>query len=967
MVVRYNALDRFEAPIFTLCQPGSTYVDGKLTKAVGALIDHEAEEIVFNFNALSELNMRVNMTLRDDPEENEHARRLFKLIMNRRLIYVENIGYFVITHVSDGYDNNVNYKDVTAKSVDVELEQKMIPYIADGTYRFSTDVIGGNKGILETIIETLPLWTIGHVDSSIAAKWRTFNDIETTLNCRGFLIDNIQEAYECIIVFDIIHRIINVYARDTYIKETDIHITKQDLINSITVDENADDIYTAISALGEDSVSIAAVNPLGTNVIYAFDYYLSWMPDTLRNKVVAWQTAIDERFDEHYKCSKEYYQQLELVSGFEHEINRLNTQITMYKRCRDNIVAESSTDIIQEYNTVIEENGGETISIDKEIDETLQEIDKLLIKCNEFLASTQVKFNIANQTLEIKKSAIDNIHNQLDVSQYFTSEEYTELCLYIYEGSYNDEYVIITESMTYEEKFEQMKLLYDRAKSQLDKVSVPTQEFDIDVESFIFNKDFANWSEQLETGCLINVEFDTDDIAQIFLSSITVNYDDHTMKLTFGNRYNKFDPQSLFDNMLGNISKSANTINSIKEAIYPIKNGEFNAIREGLQTSKDLTMSNALAAANEEVVIDASGYTGKRLLPSGEYDDRQIKIVSNSIVFTDDGWDSCSLALGSIVLDDGTAVYGINAQAIFGDMIIGGGLKIYDNKGNELLSVIDGIEAEVNGEDGKFSQLSQKVDSLTLSVSNGGESSTLSLKSGNITLSSAKIEMTGFVTFTDLSTSGSTTIHGGNIATGTLSADSITSGTLDADKVTVKNLNADSITGGKLSGTYIDGSTLIITSGANIAGWNLDANSICKYTDNWGTGTFMCTGSNSSYSIGGSGTRNGWVFGAGGKFGVTSDGAVYCSNLHTTGGSVGGWVVGANYIRTSSGVYGTHTWNDNGALSSATGYLFTALTSLGVQYAVSGSNSYAAATSKFHSSCLISSTAFNSGGGSVET
>lgn len=59
-------------------------------------------------------------------------------------------------------------------------------------------------------------------------------------------------------------------------------------------------------------------------------------------------------------------------------------------------------------------------------------------------------------------------------------------------------------------------------------------------------------------------------------------------------------------------------------------------------------------------------------------------------------------------------------------------------------------------------------DGLSLTVTNGSESSTIRLRSGSLTLSSASITFTGMVTFTDLSTDGSTSIHGGNIITGTL-------------------------------------------------------------------------------------------------------------------------------------------------------------------------------------------------------
>ncbi len=104
---------------------------------------------------------------------------------------------------------------------------------------------------------------------------------------------------------------------------------------------------------------------------------------------------------------------------------------------------------------------------------------------------------------------------------------------------------------------------------------------------------------------------------------------------------------------------------------------------------------------------------------------------------------------------------------------------------------------------------------------------------------------------------------------------------------------------GKLVGESIDGSTLKIIKGATIAGWNIDENSIYKSDGAWKDGTFMCTGSKGSYSIGGSGSLNNWVFGAGGKFGVRKDGSAWASALHVTGAStIGAWFLGENNLST---------------------------------------------------------------------
>lgn len=286
MIVRYDTLSRLEQPALTLCNPGSIYSNGTLSNVVGILTDVSDMEIVFNFNATSELNFRITKAKRENLDDTMHVLQMFKSVQNRRLIFVENIGYFMITNVKDDFDGVKHYKDVKAESIDIEIAQKMVPYIEDGTYPFTLDATTGKQGLLETIVESLPIWTIGYVDEAVASKYRTFEDVDEGTNCLSFMVEKMQEAYECIFIFDIVNRVISVYSQDNYVVETSIHITKDDVINSLDIDENADDLYTAITVRGNDeAVTIGAINPLGGNTVYNFSYYLSWMSQSLSAKV----------------------------------------------------------------------------------------------------------------------------------------------------------------------------------------------------------------------------------------------------------------------------------------------------------------------------------------------------------------------------------------------------------------------------------------------------------------------------------------------------------------------------------------------------------------------------------------------------------------------------------------------------------------------------------------------------------
>lgn len=119
------------------------------------------------------------------------------------------------------------------------------------------------------------------------------------------------------------------------------------------------------------------------------------------------------------------------------------------------------------------------------------------------------------------------------------------------------------------------------------------------------------------------------------------------------------------------------------------------------------------------------------------------------------------------------------------------------------------------------------LDSISLSVSNYGTRSTLTLTAGETTLSSASINITGFVTFSNLSTSGQTTINGDNITTGTITDGTnmtinLSSGAISAKEfslnsthLTISNVGNIWSTGSILSGSKYESadiSTGVITS-----------------------------------------------------------------------------------------------------------------------------------------------------------
>lgn len=123
--------------------------------------------------------------------------------------------------------------------------------------------------------------------------------------------------------------------------------------------------------------------------------------------------------------------------------------------------------------------------------------------------------------------------------------------------------------------------------------------------------------------------------------------------------------------------------------------------------------------------------------------------------------------------------------------------RVSDAEGNisSLAQTASSISFRVTSAEGSISSLTQTVNGMRLSVSNGTQSSTISLVQNGITISSQTVQITGMVTFASLSGSGTSTINGDNIKTGTISAININGCT-----ITGSTLNAVMDTHGYMNG-----------------------------------------------------------------------------------------------------------------------------------------------------------------------
>ena len=116
------------------------------------------------------------------------------------------------------------------------------------------------------------------------------------------------------------------------------------------------------------------------------------------------------------------------------------------------------------------------------------------------------------------------------------------------------------------------------------------------------------------------------------------------------------------------------------------------------------------------------------------------------------------------------------------------------------------------------------ADGITMSVSNGipGNKASIVLKVGNKEYSGT-IDLTGAVTFSDLSTSGKTSINGGNIITNSITADQIAPKAITAGKIASKAIKTSKIASGAITADKIASGTI---TADNIASGTITADKV---------------------------------------------------------------------------------------------------------------------------------------------
>lgn len=299
-------------------------------------------------------------------------------------------------------------------------------------------------------------------------------------------------------------------------------------------------------------------------------------------------------------------------------------------------------------------------------------------------------------------AALEDEQRQFQESHNFRAflgeDLYKEFCNYLREDTYRNE-CYVSDGLSTTERLKTARELLDAASKELGKASSLQRTVSTSLNSLFALPEFEPLYEKLALYSRIRVQAGDETLSLrligIDLSGPSLN----EIHVTFADHVEAVDGTA--DSLRGLLKQAGGMAASYPSTLLQAKQGQeardivAEMYSAGLNAAKTKLMNNE----NNDVTITQSGILCRHLDDEGRHSDKQFRITGNIMAFTNNNWESVSLAIGETAFPDLSGVslgdlsndkagslpmktaYGIVAENIVGKMMMSDKLFIGNEEG----------------------------------------------------------------------------------------------------------------------------------------------------------------------------------------------------------------------------------------------------------------------------------------------
>ncbi len=895
----YNTFDLLgimETPGTYLCQADKEFMGRIVVK------DLSLNE---KWNDYSDISFDVPFKLIDFITGNTFVNPYYDKVESMRVIFVEGIGFFQIQNVEVQSDGVKEYKSITAHSYEVVFGQKYLNHFKVNTgdtdsleYEENPEDIEPiriyypgkiSHSLLDIVLEKLPDWKVGHVDNEFTTVstegkpgMNRMFDIDR-MSVYDFLMSEVAPTIHGVFVFDTIENTINLYSEERAGQDTDIFISKDNLLKEVRVEYDSNDIKTSLKVSGQGEEVNIRIHNFGSDYITDLSHYATpeYMGEDLYQSYTAYIASLPEKQQSYTSLASQY-------SVLSNEFTVLQAELAELKG------KEQSYSNIQQ--SQLEAGWAQKPAGSKEYLQYKNNFDKLN-EVKQQMISKQSDMDSKESAIREKAAEMNTITDSIKYENNFTPSQLVKLNLFLREDEYSDSCFAFTDNDTIEDKTETEKELYEAAKKELFRISRPQLSFDLSMANIYALQIYEKISKYFSVGNYVTVGIRDDYFVHARIVEISLNYDDPAnFSVKFGNIYKSKSTVDIHSELIKQTSSISNKVansSSFWQKSAQVANDTMQIIKDGLGTAvEQIKMSD-----NQDVTYDRYGLHLRKKADKNAsqadvtvdgYHKKQAWITNEKFMYTSDGWETSKSAFGSFTYN-GQEIYGLIADMVLAGFIQGSeitGSKITGteiNNGNKTFYVtpngaLTAASADIKG----------KISATSGYIGNG---------SGGFTISPTSIY------------NGLSSLNG--------SSDGVYIG---ADGISCGGGKFKVTKNGQLNATSVNLSGSVTAASGSIGGFTISATKLHRKSNAFGVGM---SSSASEYAFWAGETNN--AYGSAGTnaiFKVGNNGKLWASEANISGviNATSGSFTGE--INATSGVFnditvGNSTWN-NGSIFSPT-------------------------------------------------
>ena len=288
----------------------------------------------------------------------------------------------------------------------------------------------------------------------------------------------------------------------------------------------------------------------------------------------------------------------------------------------------------------------------------------------------------------VYQAKMDYYSRLTDFENFFTEDQWIRLSPLIREDEFTDSNFLLTGYESEEERMSICQELMETASKELKTLSQPSLEFDMNMGNILALPEFRSLTSQFELGNFIRIELTPSVVKRARLLGVDLDFNDLSgFSCQFGNLVTTQDQIDLHAELMQQAvqaGKQVATSASNWQRAVDKSNKLEEDIANGLQ---DATLE--IGKANgQSIEFGKYGLRGRKLIEgtTDQYEDEQVALINNKLVFTADGWKTSKAAFGKFVVD-GVEHWGVLSDAVISGYIEsptirGGSLRIGDGSKN---------------------------------------------------------------------------------------------------------------------------------------------------------------------------------------------------------------------------------------------------------------------------------------------